>query len=324
MKATAVSPSMSTEESGLLDEISRHRRFNKAVARCLSGDPLTRDTALAIANCSQRLNLRFKFINGQLGPAQVVNGLLCNRRLCPFCEWRRTRAWRARLLGGLQSFKSEQHKISAIFLTLTMRNCQLYELRDSINHLHSSFKRLSVVRDFPVQAWFRRTEVTVNKGIRCGGPLFGSSVHPHIHALLLVRPSYWSRDYWSQLRWQQEWQMAANLDYAPVIDIRRTRAKTSPGSQPSDPSLASILEAAKYSTKATDLLGLGNLLPSFHAEMKHLRLYGVSRKLQRHIKSQDIITRDLYDQELVTGSTGSFMAVAKWFDAIQEYQFNNE
>ena len=321
MKAD-IAPSLKrSTANGPLDELSRHRRFNKAVARCLSCDPLTRDTALAIANCSQRLNLSFELIDGQLGPAKVINGLLCNRRLCPFCEWRRTRVWRARLLGGLKSFKLEQPKISAIFLTLTVKNCQVYELRDSIHHLHSSFKRLTLIRDFPVEAWFRRTEVTVSKGVDSGGPLFGSSVHPHIHALLLVRPSYWSRDYWSQLRWQQEWQMAARLDYTPVIDVRKARAKTNKDHENRDPNLASILEAAKYSTKATDLLDLGNMLPSFHSEMKHLRLYGVSRGLQKHIKSEDLIAKSLFDEQSSTESAESLMAVAKWFDGIQEYQF---
>jgi plasmid rolling circle replication initiator protein Rep len=304
-----------------LGELSRHRRFNSAVARCLHSDPLTRDTALAIANCAQRLNLRFDLENGQLGRAKLVNGLLCNRRLCPFCEWRRTRAWRARLLRGLQSFRTEQPKLRALFLTLTVRNCQLYELRDTISHLHSSYKRLSLIRDFPTTAWFRRTEVTLSAKPGIGGPLLGSSAHPHIHALLLVRPSYFSRDYWPQLRWQQEWQMAARLDYPPVVDIRRAHSKRQAEVKLTDTDFAAVLEAAKYSTKAADLLSLGTLLPIFHSEMKHLRLYGVSRSLQRHIKEQEVVTDELLDEVSSDAGNLHFSAVAKWFDAIEEYQF---
>ena len=178
---------------GPLDSLNRHRRFNRAVAMCLHRDPLTRDTAHAIANCARRLNLEFDLEREQLGAPNIVNGLLCNRRLCPFCEWRRTRTWRARLLRGLEAYHLEHHKATAIFLTLTVRNCQIYELRDTVKHMHSSFKRLTLIKGFPGRAWFRRTEVTVNKGLNLGGPLLGSSLHPHIHALLLVRPSYWSR-----------------------------------------------------------------------------------------------------------------------------------
>ena len=211
--------------------------------------------------------------------------------------------------------------MSALFLTLTVKNCQLYELRETVRHLHRSFKRLTLIQGFPTSAWFRRTEVTLGKSLGGSGPLFAPQVHPHIHALLLVRPSYWSRDYWSQLKWQKEWQMAARLDYPPVVDIRRARPKTNADAPlPADANLAATLEAAKYSTKAADLLGLGKSLPTFHTEMKHLRLYGVSAKLRQHIKAGDVGQEELLDPSQESKEP-SFTAVAKWFDSIQEYQF---
>lgn len=306
-----------------LVSLNRHRRFNRAVAMCLHQDPLTRDTASAIANCARRLSLEFDLANEQLRSPSIVNGILCNRRLCPFCEWRRTRTWRARLLKGLEAYHLDQNRCSAIFLTLTVRNCRIYELRDTIKQMHSAFKRLTLIRGFPGRAWFRRTEVTVNKGLLQGSPLLGSSLHPHIHALLLVRPSYWSRDYWSQLKWQQEWQMAARLDYAPIIDIRRAKSKLQPSASRRDACIAPILEAAKYTTKATDLLDLGGLLPAFHSEMKHLRLYGVSGKLRQYIKTQEPDSEELFDSSLIETKLRKFSAVASWFDSIQEYRFSH-
>ena len=321
MQAAKATATTTAQISSPLESLNRHRRFNKAVAMCMHRDPLTRDTALAIANCARRLNLEFELANGALTAPKITDGLLCNRRLCPFCEWRRSRAWRAKLLKGLESYQLENKKMQAIFLTLTVKNCQIYELRDTVSQLHSGFKRLTLIRDFPAQAWFRRTEVTVGKGYDLGGPLFGSSLHPHIHALLLVRPSYWSRDYWSQLKWQQEWQMAARLDYSPIIDIRKARAKGSGRKGFQTPGIAAVLEAAKYSTKATDLLRLGDLLPSFHSEMKHLRLYGVSGLLRKHLKHPEPQGEELFDLSSI-GCTGNrFTAIASWFDAIQEYQF---
>ena len=291
------------------------------MAQCLYSDPFTRDAGQAIANCSQRLTLRFGLKDEALSDPELVSGLLCNRRLCPFCEWRRTRVWRARLIQGLESYSEVQPKMSALFLTLTVKNCQLYELRETIRHLHRSFKRLTLIQGFPTSAWFRRTEVTLGKSLGGSGPLFAPQVHPHIHAPLLVRPSYWSRGYWSQLRWQKEWQMAARLDYAPIVDIRRARSnRNADSSALSDANLAATLEAAKYSTKAADLLSLGTSLPTFHTEMKHLRLYGVSAQLRQHIKARDINQEELFDPSQETDEP-SFTAVAKWFDSIQEYQF---
>lgn len=153
-----------------LGSLNRHRRFNRAVAMCLHRDPLSRDTALAIANCARRLNLEFVLENDQLSVPHIVSGLLCNRRLCPFCEWRRARTWRARLIKGLEDYHRDHQKSTAVFLTLTVKNCQIYELRDTIHQMHSAFKRLTLIKGFPGQAWFRRTEVTVNKGLNLGGP----------------------------------------------------------------------------------------------------------------------------------------------------------
>ena len=304
-----------------LDGLNKHRRFNRAVANCLYSDPLTRDTGQAIANCSQRLTLRFGLKGEQLSEPQLVGGQLCNRRLCPFCEWRRTRIWRARLIQGLESYSEFQPKMSALFLTLTLKNCQLYELRETIRHLHRSFKRLTLIQGFPTSAWFRRTEVSLGKSFSNSGPLFTPQAHPHIHALLLVRPSYWTRGYWSQLKWQREWQMAARLDYSPVVDIRRAHSGPSPDRpERMNANLAATLEAAKYSTKAADLVGLGNNLPCFNTEMKNLRLYGVSAQLRHHIKSGDIRPGELLEPSKESDES-SFTAVAKWFDAIQEYQF---
>lgn len=304
-----------------LESLNSHRRFNRAVAMCLHRDPLTRDTALAIANCARRLSLDFQLEGNQLGAPNIVNGLLCNRRLCPFCEWRRARIWRARLIKGLEAYHLDHKKSTAVFLTLTVKNCQIHELRDTIQQMHSAFKRLTLIKGFPGRAWFRRTEVTVNKGLNLGGPLLGSSLHPHIHALLLVRPSYWSRDYWPHLRWQQEWQMAARLNYSPVVDIRRARAKQGSDNSPNSTGMAAILEAAKYTTKATDLLSLDGLLPAFNAEMKNLRLYGVSGQLRQYINTQQPNPEDLLDGSLGEGKAQTLSAVASWFDAIQEYQF---
>ena len=115
--------------------------------------------------------------------------------------------------------------------------------------------------------------------------------------------------------------MAARLDYAPIVDIRRARSnRKADSSALSDANLAATLEAAKYSTKAADLLSLGTSLPTFHTEMKGLRLYGVSAELRHHIKAGDVGQKELLDPGQESDEP-SFTAVAKWFDSIQEYKF---
>ena len=321
-----------------LGKFTKHRRFNAPITRALMADPETLDIGRAIGNCACRLNLEMPLEGEHLGEPLLKGARVCNRRLCPFCEWRRTRVWRARLLKGLGAFQVDHPKHSGVFLTLTVRNCAVHELRDTVRHLHESLKRLTKTVAWPTEHWMRRTEVTASvahpssSALTLGAsteeplPLGGGriqSLHPHIHCLLLVRPSYWSRDYISQLRWQQEWQMAARLDYPPVVDVRRAKAK--PGNESPDEiaPISAVVEAAKYATKATDLIGLGDALPAFHHEMRGLRLYGISKSLQRYISAGDVSAAELLDTDQLASPDmpPSMSAVAQWFDSVQEYRF---
>lgn len=324
--------------SDLLGKFTKHRKYNLPITRALMSDADTRDIGRAIGNCACRLSLDIPQGDEGLSEPLLRGARLCNRRLCPFCEWRRTRAWRARLIAGLNILSSEKPKWSGVFLTLTVRNCQLHELRETIAHMHASLMRLTRVSAWPTAHWLRRTEVTVNRfsaePFRSSRePGSGSpsavqtgaiqSVHPHMHCLLLVPPSYWSHGYVSQLRWQQEWQMAARLDYAPVVDVRRAKAKPTDDHLHGVAPVAAVVEAAKYASKATDLLALGEQLPEFHRQMKGLRLYGVSKELQRYVSAADVQGDELLDTDRfpVPAIVPSFSAVAEWIEAAQEYRF---
>jgi plasmid rolling circle replication initiator protein Rep len=321
-----------------LGKFTAHRRYNRPITQALMTDADTRDIGRAIANCASRLELDIPLEEDALGEPLLRGARVCNRRLCPFCEWRRTRVWRARLIAGLNAFTADHGNWSGVFLTLTVRNCPISELRPTVQHLHASLKRLSKVSAWPTEFWMRRTEVTVSRSSRAAAgsrlehndsqlPVLEAaaleSVHPHLHCLLLVRPSYWSRDYVKQLRWQQEWQMAARLDYAPVVDVRRAKAKPTDDHLHGVAPVAAVIEAAKYATKATDLLALGDDLPEFHHQMRGLRLYGISRQLQRYISDAEVQAAELLDGEQfpVPVMAPAFSAVAEWFDAWQEYRF---
>jgi len=304
----------------------------------LHADWSTSDVGRAIANCSGRLKLDIPLDGEHLGAPELRSAYLCNRRLCAFCEWRRTRVWRARLIGGLEGFLADNPKWSAVFLTLTVRNCQLHELRETIRHMHASYQRLTKISGFPTDAWLRRTEVTVKRPAIDGQPPHlgatttelpplssGSvqSVHPHLHCLLLVRPSYWTRDYKRQLWWQQQWQMAARLDYAPVVDVRRAKGRPGHESHGQLAPVSAVIEAAKYASKATDLMALGDALPQFHHEMRGLRLYGISKSLQRYVSAADPQGDELLDTppDGEASDQPYLSAIAQWFDEAQEYRF---
>ena len=41
------------------------------------------------------------------------------------------------------------------------------------------------------------------------------NVHPHFHAMLLVKSTYFNRDYINQVEWTDMWIKAMRLDYYP-------------------------------------------------------------------------------------------------------------
>ena len=301
----------------LFGKLSRHRAFNSPISRELMLDADTRDIGRKIANCALTIKADV-LIHPDLHPeVQLSAAHLCNTRLCPFCEWRRTRAWRARLHQGLEALYLDQPKLRGVFLTLTVRNVPLRELGAQLDEMNKAWARMAKRAFFPTDLWFRRTEITVGHS-----PGFGEVMaHPHFHVLLLVRPSYFSHGYVRQSEWQKQWMDAARLDYVPVVDVRSATANSSAGSSGIDASRKAVLEAAKYATKATSLMELGIAISEFHWQLRNRRLYALSTPFRRYIKSGDISKEELLDKgkEPLPEGTDKVQVVAQWFEDSQEF-----
>ena len=303
---------------GLLDPFSKHRKFNEPICKGLSHDWESLELAKAIGNCSTTLGLEIE-ADTETGPkAHLRAAGVCNRRLCPFCEWRRTRAWRRRFFEGLPSFHDDFPTHKPLFLTLTVKNCPITELRSQIGHMHRSFHRMQMLRAWPTTFWFRRTEITLQGGQ--AKSLAVPYVHPHLHVLLFVPADYFGRNYWKQTEWQKQWMMAARLDYPPVVDVRRATSKSGSGGPPIEASRMASLEAAKYGTKATDLIAMGSHLGEYNRQVKGLRLSQASKSLKLYLADGPPSEEELLDSE-PAGDGPLMRARASWFDDIQEYLF---
>ena len=53
----------------------------------------------------------------------------CRVRFCPVCQWRRSLLWRAVMFQKLEEIKTQYPTHRWVFLTLTVRNCDLVDLR---------------------------------------------------------------------------------------------------------------------------------------------------------------------------------------------------
>ena len=316
-RGVAASPST---HSGVLEPYSKHRRYNSPICGHLAVDSETLDIARAIGNCSTSIGVEVPLEGPQQGQAVLRSANPCNRRLCPFCEWRRSRAWRRRFFEGLPKFHEDFPTHKAIFLTLTVKNCGVDDLRETINEMHRGWHRMTRLSFFPSKFWFRRTEVTHTKGENA--LLGGLDFHPHIHAVLFVPAGYFSHGYIKQREWRSEWMSSMRLDYAPVVDVRRAKTRSSSGGATIEQSRAAALEASKYATKATDLIAMGSSLGKYHYAIKGLRLSASSKSLKPYISDTPLDSSQLVDSEtVVEGETVKGKAL--WFEDVQEYLFSD-
>ncbi len=169
----------------------------------------------------------------------------CRVRLCPMCQWRRS----LKVYGQMSRIceNVDWSEYAALHLTLTVRNCQPSELSETLDKIMEGFHRLLKYKDVSaaVKGSYKAVEITINNST--GDPWCGT-MHPHIHALLIVRKSYFKSRYYIKLdRWIELWRKACKLDYDPDISVQRVAVDE--GQTITD----ALREVAKYATKASDI-----------------------------------------------------------------------
>jgi plasmid rolling circle replication initiator protein Rep len=196
-----------------------------------------RDYGDRIHYCSEFLDFRLTPDSGDgTMKLKLDSARFCRVRHCPVCQWRRSLMWKAKAYKILPKIVAEYPSYRWLFVTLTIKNCQITELRSTLDWMHESFKRLTKLKDFPAIGWIKSTEVTRGKD---------GSAHPHFHCLLMVQPSYFGKNYMKQSEWVELWRRSLRIDYNPVIDVQAIKKGISPASL--------IPELLKYCTKESDL-----------------------------------------------------------------------
>lgn len=200
-------------------------------------------------------------LGGDKRTLQAFNA--CHLRLCPLCANRRARLMTVRLIKILKAVKAEHPTATLLFLTLTVRNCEGDELRDTLTLLTKAWKKLIDRRPVKraIKGWFRAIEITRNQK--------DGTYHPHIHAILAVEPDYFKRNkglYILHSRdektpssykgpfWVDMWAECLKADYLPSVRISRAKGKGSNQKDTDAASLSAALEAAKYATKDAEFI----------------------------------------------------------------------
>ena len=204
-----------------------------------------------MSDCSTWLSFGFNE-NGM----KLKNSNFCRVRHCPVCQWRKSLFWKHNMYVAYDEIKNEYPTHRWIFLTLTVKNCEIGELRSTLQHMNKSWQRLIKRKEFMtvVDGWIRTTEVTRPKD-----GTHNTHAHPHFHVLLLVKPSYFAKNYIKQDEWTELWRDVLRVDYQPVVDVRAIKNKSR--KKNFDPDLSvknAIAETLKYAVKPDDLVGDGS------------------------------------------------------------------
>ena len=154
-------------------------------------------------------------ISGE-GELKLHNANFCKSALCPMCSWRRSRRWRKRLKEGASQIQGRW-----IFLTLTIKNRPITDLKHSLDQLNQGWQELekSSLKEF-LNGYVRVIEITRS----LPPPESNEEIcHPHIHALLNIEPKYFSDYYLTHCQWREAWKQSIKAEYLPIINIKAVR-----------------------------------------------------------------------------------------------------
>lgn len=215
----------------------KHRKNADRVSQHYKGTDFDRYST-RIDFCSQLLD--FKLVpDADMGELRLKldAAKFCRVRHCPVCQWRRSLMWKARAYRALPNVVRDYPNYRWLFLTLTVKNCQIEELRETLVWMNKAWQRLSQLKSFPAVGFIRSMEVTRGQD---------GSAHPHFHCLLLVRPGYFGKNYLKQSEWVEMWKSSLRVDYKPVLHIVPVKQ----GQQP----MQLVPEILKYCVKESDLV----------------------------------------------------------------------
>lgn len=125
--------------------------------------------------------------------------------------------WVARFYQAFPKIYVDHPELRYVLLTLTVRNCRVLELRQTIKAMNDAWQRMTQRKFWPAVGFVRSLEVTRAKD---------GLAHPHFHCLLAVPPGYFTgRKYISTAKWAELWQEALRADYTPICDARAIKPR---------------------------------------------------------------------------------------------------
>jgi plasmid rolling circle replication initiator protein Rep len=305
---TSITSSDLNTQTTLADLSDRDRTWNthKSKAMKIEGHyrASSKDRAYAerMSVCSLLLEFRQVLSDEELR-LKLSGARFCRVRWCPVCQWRRSLMWKAKATKILPLVLEAYPKYRWLFLTLTTKNCDIGELRSTLDHLNKSFKRFSLLKDFPAQGWLKTFEVTRGRD---------GSAHPHFHILMIVKSTYFTTGYLSLEKWRVMWQQSLRVDYRVQIDVKSV--------DKNHPNFVALLaEVIKYQVKESDLINDKDWFLELTKQMHKTRSISSGGILKEYLKELETDPEDLIGElEEEEGDTLARLYFA-WQKHCQQY-----
>lgn len=239
-------------ETGFKTEVEKIKQCGNYLEFALKENQITKDTKNKLAGAN-----------------------FCKNRFCPMCSWRRVRNITGQLKDAF-SVIQEKEKVATLFLTLTVSNPDVKDLKTTISKMNKSFNEMTKTKAFnnAILGYFKSIEILGDKTPK-------GQAHPHFHILLVVKESYFKKsDYINKAEWTEMWKKALKVDYTPVVDVRRIRSKNENFSDID----SAIMETVKYSVKHTELTKrLNEDFYYFYTQTKGMRFISAGGILKEHL-----------------------------------------
>lgn len=197
--------------------------------------------------------------------------------------------WKARFSKALPDLEANHPTSRWLFLTLTVRNCDVTALRTTLAAMNAAWGRFVKREEVAgvLEGYLRTTEVTRGQD---------GTAHPHFHCLLMVKPSYFGKGYIKADTWTELWKSAARLDYRPMVNVQAVKNKKTGATTGTAALRDAVAETLKYAVKPADMVVEPEWFYELHRQTKGLRFLadgGTLKSLLREPeKESDLLVKD--------------------------------
>lgn len=259
-------------------------------------------------------HLQFAWVKGK---ARLADAKFCGARHCPLCQYRKSQKWMGRVAKALHLMGDDNKKVRFLSMTLTIKNCNVSELKETIKHLNTSFAKLVRGKEFPAKGWIKSIEVTRGKD---------GSAHPHIHSILAVPADYFKKDNPNYLTYQKLvnlWRKVAKLNYDPVgINIQAIKGDLQGDIQSIQAAVIEVVKSFTYSIKPEKMVECAEWFLEMSKQVSGTRSIAIGGMLKEYLQESDDLS---VEEDIGDGiKKETYRAVYSWSKSYKHYYRNHK